>query len=310
MSRKTKHNPINQWLLYCASHFFGISYPEFRYYRKIGYWKCGKFESTQQGVIVARSKKDNKNKDGFLQKHGAFSGAVGVVITSIVALLIHFSSDKKPTISQINNGESTGIINTGPVTYSGLPQNKYNSLLEKLDGDSRMLNNLLDQLNVKDTTIFELTENIEKAQERIKDLLANESISSEVKRLIKEGRLVEAEQLVDRHYDEQVEGEEKTLAAKLYERAAIKDLRLKYLEARANYEKAALLQPENSAYQNQAGAINHTLGQYDKAIGYYELALASFIKILGPNHPNSKIVADNLAAAKRRFVLQRSNGTS
>jgi tetratricopeptide (TPR) repeat protein len=40
------------------------------------------------------------------------------------------------------------------------------------------------------------------------------------------------------------------------------------------------------------------LGQYDKAIEYYEQALTTFEKVLGADHPSTKTVANNLASAK------------
>jgi tetratricopeptide (TPR) repeat protein len=41
-----------------------------------------------------------------------------------------------------------------------------------------------------------------------------------------------------------------------------------------------------------------SLGQYEKAIDYYQQALASLQKRLGPDHPNVMTVAANLAVAK------------
>ena len=41
-----------------------------------------------------------------------------------------------------------------------------------------------------------------------------------------------------------------------------------------------------------------TLGEYKKAIEYLELALATFIRVFGADHPNTKTVIENLALAK------------
>ena len=45
-----------------------------------------------------------------------------------------------------------------------------------------------------------------------------------------------------------------------------------------------------------------SLGEHQKAIGYYEQALAAFEKRLGKNHPNTKVVSDNLADVKRQLA--------
>ncbi|NQY37860.1 MAG: hypothetical protein HRT37_23485, partial [Alteromonadaceae bacterium] len=238
---------------------------------------------------MVRKNKKNRIKEGFIQKNGVLSGVVGAVIIGAVTLIIAVASYNKPIVQQKIKDQSSDVKHTGSgniiVSYKGLPQVTYERFLEMLNGNQRLLITLLDQLDVKNATKFGLTASIEEAKRRISDLLANKLISVEVKVLIKEGKFDEAERLVDRHGIEQVQGEEKDLAAKLYERAAINELKLKYSVASISYEKAALLQPNNSLYQNSAGLINDTLGRHDKAIRYYELALASDLKTFGENHP-------------------------
>ncbi|WP_141699202.1 tetratricopeptide repeat protein, partial [Candidatus Thiosymbion oneisti] len=46
------------------------------------------------------------------------------------------------------------------------------------------------------------------------------------------------------------------------------------------------------------GSAWKALGEYEKAIGYLEQALAVFERMLGPEHPNTRIVRQNLAAAR------------
>ena len=50
--------------------------------------------------------------------------------------------------------------------------------------------------------------------------------------------------------------------------------------------------------RNNLGFAYKALGQYNKAIEYYQQALANLQKSLGPEHPNTKTVANNLADAK------------
>jgi len=43
----------------------------------------------------------------------------------------------------------------------------------------------------------------------------------------------------------------------------------------------------------------HSLGNYQKAIGYYERALTIYEKMLGSQHPHTKLVKENLAEAEK-----------
>ncbi len=200
---------------------------------------------------------------------------------------------------------SVAVVNSGTgdvsVNYHGLSEKEFNYLLLKLDDltsdketQKRLLNNLLDQVDTQKLTITDLNQQIDKQKAKIKEILASDSITDKVKELISQGKLEEAETLVDKQYEEKLKKEEKLLAAKHFERGSVKELRIKYKEAFKAYEKAVSLQPENTEYLNKAGMMAHTLAKYDKAIGYFELALVSGLKTYGEDHP---------AVARRRNNL-------
>ncbi|KZN29206.1 tetratricopeptide repeat protein [Pseudoalteromonas luteoviolacea] len=46
-------------------------------------------------------------------------------------------------------------------------------------------------------------------------------------------------------------------------------------------------------------------GDYDKAIAYFELALAQNQKLLGKEHPSTKVAAKNLEYAKELAMTQQ-----
>ncbi|WP_292989280.1 tetratricopeptide repeat protein [Nitrosomonas sp.] len=50
--------------------------------------------------------------------------------------------------------------------------------------------------------------------------------------------------------------------------------------------------------RNNLGAAWNALAEHHKAIAYYEQALPVFEKFLGKDHPNTKIVQDNLDKAR------------
>ena len=82
-----------------------------------------------------------------------------------------------------------------------------------------------------------------------------------------------------------------------YDLRSIKELQLDYAAARTYYEQAASITPKNTAYLNQAGLINQTLANFNKAIEYYKLALASDLKTYGEDHPKVATYRNNLGGA-------------
>ena len=76
-----------------------------------------------------------------------------------------------------------------------------------------------------------------------------------------------------------------------YDLRSIKELQLDYAAARTYYEQAASITPKNTAYLNQAGLINQTLANFNKAIEYYKLALATTSKPMGKTIPRWRLIA-------------------
>lgn len=130
-----------------------------------------------------------------------------------------------------------------------------------------------------------------------------------MKDLIKQGNIDCAEALVDKDYDEQLVKEDKSLPQKYYERGSVKQLKLKYKVALESFEKAAKLQSENAFYANKTCTVAYTLGKYDKAIGYNELAFNTFENVLGTEHPNTKVVLKNLNDTKLKQQLKNDSNT-
>ena len=54
--------------------------------------------------------------------------------------------------------------------------------------------------------------------------------------------------------------------------------------------------------RNNLGKAWNSLGQHQKAIGYYELALPTLIDKLGPDHPNSVLGSNNLEVAREALA--------
>ena len=82
-----------------------------------------------------------------------------------------------------------------------------------------------------------------------------------------------------------------------YQRAKIAEEGIQYRKAFDHAIRASQLVTDKGQYLNLAGTLAHTLGEYDKAIGYYELALASDLATFGEDHPEVATDRNNLGGA-------------
>ena len=228
----------------------------------------------------------------------AFLGSV--VVPIIIAVLVKFNLRKK---------YSGPVLHDPTVNYNGgLTQEDFEKLSDLLNKNLEpnkqgtntvnILTNLIkdystDSKNDKQI-IAGLTEEVNAQAERIKNILNDEIITKDVKALISAGQIIEAEKLVD---NASIEQEDKKLAAVHYEQGRVKELRLKYDQAKESFGKAAVLQPENTTYLNAFASILYYLAEYDKAIGYFEVALASDLATFGEAHPDVARERNNLGSA-------------
>lgn len=90
-------------------------------------------------------------------------------------------------------------------------------------------------------------------------------------------------------------------ANSLYTLGQSKLTQLQYRDALLYCEQALEKLPDNHAqlgdFLNKCGYIADDLGEYDKAIGYFEKALASDLKTYGEDHPDVAIDWNNLGGA-------------
>ncbi len=91
----------------------------------------------------------------------------------------------------------------------------------------------------------------------------------------------------------------KTAAETAYQRCLIAFGSVRYSIAYGHCKRAVGLAPGNTTYLNRAGLVANTLGEYDKAIEYFEQALASDLKTLGENHPSVATGRNNIGEAWR-----------
>ena len=204
-----------------------------------------------------------------------------------------------------NNAEIINII--------GVPFEQYKAeLAEKKEKISQLLKNA--ELSDKDKTDLKIKlvaieklridekasyqAHIKDLQERIARLdqlagqVPDKLIEGARQALIKDDK-TQGEKLF-KQVREQAASVIKTTAEAEYQLGKLAEDEINYREAYQYYQRAAQLAPDNTIYLNQAGVVAQTLGQYQKAIGYLELALASDLKTFGEDHPAVATLRNNL----------------
>jgi len=154
--------------------------------------------------------------------------------------------------------------------------------------------NLISQVNSLNSTEPEIQELQEKAKQHLKLLEFTEAEA-----LLK--KAIELDTEAEKAIEDRLNQRRISAASSLFTLGHSKLTQIKYKEA-ADYFKQALKKlPHNheqrSVYLNQCGSLSHDLGEYDKAIEYYELALESDLKTFGPDHPNVAMRRNNIGGA-------------
>ena len=161
-------------------------------------------------------------------------------------------------------------------------------LLEELTGLKQKQANLEKTLEEKKAIITDTWQKLKKYQ----GFLPKEQLTS-AKEALEKGDTSQAEIL----FKEVKETQAGYAAEAAYQLAKLAEDRIDYATARENYIQAAQFEPDNTVYLNATGLIMHTLGQYDKAIEYYDKALESNLKTFDDDHPNVAACWNNLGSA-------------
>ncbi|GJL74059.1 tetratricopeptide repeat protein [Nitrosomonas sp.] len=134
---------------------------------------------------------------------------------------------------------------------------------------------------------------LEKLRGEFPDELLNQAIEA-----LQQGETDQADRLF-KQIEEEAEGHIIRAAEAAFQRGKIAQDAIRYADALKHYEKAVRLQPDNALYLNGTGVLHLTLANYQKAIEYFELSLASGLKTYGENHPQVATTRNNLGGAWR-----------
>ncbi len=155
---------------------------------------------------------------------------------------------------------------------------------------------LLKTLKEKDVDIAERDKIIQKSIAKYNELKSEDNLDAQAKEKLLAGDYEGAEKLLRKSFEKNLESV-KSAAIAAYRLGSVKELQIEYAKAREYYEKAVQLEPENSKYLNALGLILYDIGEYNKAIEFYNKDLKISIAKLGKDHPDVAGTYNNLGLA-------------
>ncbi len=149
-------------------------------------------------------------------------------------------------------------------------------------------------------------ENPQESYEKLAQLVKEQSIELEkyknkftdkelnaAKIALQNGDTSKAKELFKKIRDE-AEAPIKQAAEAEYQLGRIEENNISYQKAYEHFQRAAQLQPKNANYNSYFGIIAETLGLYDEALRYAEIALKIKRSALGENHPSVAASLNNI----------------
>ncbi len=158
---------------------------------------------------------------------------------------------------------SPAVLAKGNVNiWYGIPPQALRSLAAQLEKNKSELSSF-------ETQLADQVKKYEELKTELEAYGGKEEIYRKAEALLEEGKLEEAEQLIETDY----RASKKRQAYKGYVFGKAKELLLKYEEAAEGYRDAVFMDNSNSTYHMYYADNEHTLAHYDEAIRHFEMAL-------------------------------------
>ncbi|MEJ2743974.1 MAG: tetratricopeptide repeat protein, partial [Gammaproteobacteria bacterium] len=260
----------------------------------------------------------NEENRNVLAFFGAGLVAIAIAAWTVFTYFDADASESEPSIriDTVTSGRDTHIGST--IYNNGISFEQYSVKLEAKEKEIRAL---LVQKTLSESETRRLMAELKEVERRradekasyeayIKDLeeriarldelkgQAPDDLIQQAQAELAQGNTTQADTLFAQ-VESEAESHIAAAAEAAYQRGKLAEDDIHYSEAYRHYERAAQLKPDSGTYLNQAGLIAHALGKYDKAIAYYEQALASDVKTFGDAHPTVAARRNNLGVAWR-----------
>ena len=175
-----------------------------------------------------------------------------------------------------------------------------NIITEEVRGISEIQKRLEEMAIEQNRPIEELIQENKELKEKLrKESVASisQELQTEIDQFFSEFKYPEARNSIDIFLEEHENIRQKDLAKLHYQKSLTYEAEINYQKAKEELEIAIALDKENSEIANQYGVIFDTLGDYGKAIEYFEKSLEIKLKTLDKEHPNVAVVYNNLGIA-------------
>jgi len=124
----------------------------------------------------------------------------------------------------------------------------------------------------------------------------SDEILNQTQRALADGDSQQVEELLNQMETQTTLARQVTAEAN-YQRCQIAENEIRYRQALILCKRAVQLAPDRTDYLSDLADLAHTLGEYEKAVEYYEQALTIDLETHGKSHPNVAINRNNLGAA-------------
>ena len=203
-----------------------------------------------------------------------------------------FGLDEEKITALLQKERQKTIQEIGDLLKSGRPKNHEEILIltKQISALEAKLANTEKTLRDREAVLTETKQSLE--SEKLKNVAPTDQMKTALEKLDQgdssaaEAVFAQVLERTDQHIEAGAEA--------AYRLGKLANDRVDYRAAQKYYEKAVQLAPDNSLYLNDVGLVAHDLGQYDKAIEYFENSLASNLKILSPEHPDVATNWNNL----------------
>tara|TARA_R110002073_G_scaffold27244_2_gene88187 strand:- start:6042 stop:7136 length:1095 start_codon:yes stop_codon:yes gene_type:complete len=123
----------------------------------------------------------------------------------------------------------------------------------------------------------------------------SDELLNQAQQALADGNIQQVDRLLHQ-METQTANNNKVTAEANYQRCQIAEDEIRYRRAFTLCQRAVQLAPDRTDYLSDLADLAHTLGEYKRAIEYYEQALTSDLKTHGENHLDVAINRNNLGA--------------
>ena len=217
-------------------------------------------------------------------------------------------------IVQTADKKGISVVSTDPGdVHIGITLQQYEAALKRREKalETRFINADAEERQHLETQLHALQGHLQDTrqgyQEHIEDLTkriaqlasirgkVSDELLSQTQQALADGNTQQFERLLDQMATQTTSTHQVTAEVN-YQRCQVAKDEFRYRQAFTLCQQAVQSAPDRTDYLSELADLAHSLGDYNKAVEYYERALASYLKNYGEDHPDVAISRNNLGA--------------